>query len=79
MDPCYGYGSVFGYGAGYGTYHDGWRLNCCSPFYSTCYGSCGGNGPFGTGVVGSSLYGTNLYAGLYGNGEYGPAYSGYIV
>lgn len=28
-----GYGYVFGYGSGYGTTHDGFRKNCCFPYY----------------------------------------------
>lgn len=28
----YGYGQVYGYGAGFGSIHDGWVPKCCSPY-----------------------------------------------
>lgn len=56
-DPCYGYGKVYGVGNGYGSYHRGWVQNCASPFYATCYGSCCGSSPYGTGPYNYGLNG----------------------
>lgn len=40
-DGCYGYGTTFGYGRGFGSYHDGFRRSCYDPYY---YGGCYGSG-----------------------------------
>lgn len=39
----YGYGSVYGYGNGFGTYHDGFVKTCYDPY--TCGTVCG---PYGS-------------------------------
>jgi len=33
----YGYGEVYGYGRGFGSYHDGWRNQCRDPYTSIPY------------------------------------------
>lgn len=45
-DGCYGYGLSFGYGPGFGSYHEGFRKECCVPWFPGAgyanyyYGNC---------------------------------------
>jgi hypothetical protein len=61
---CYGYGYAYGYGDGYRTAHDGFRRDCCYPYYGVNYGGYGY--PYNYTGNGYSTY--NGYGGPFSRG-----------